>query len=353
MIHPFTAVAIQSNVHMVDPNSSADEIAATRNRNLKRCLELIDWAVNYRYGGNTTSIKVIGLPESFLHSFPRATGARVKDMLKIAIKVPGPEIELLAEKAKRYNAYIFGATYEFDDEWPSRYFNCGFIISPEGKLILKYRKINCGGIETGTSPHEILDMYIQKYGFDALFPTVDTPIGKMGLLICADGLFGPEIARALAMRGAEILCYPVSTTSPDHMYYHLAAQARALDNQCYLISPNNGKIFSWERAEETGGNSVIVNYDGSILEQASTPGETAIFKLLDVNTLRYFRQSRIVGGIAGIRSECFAPLYQQKYFPANAFAERPEESLDDELELRRKIVGDLYSRGLLTPPEIT
>lgn len=351
MTHPFTAVTIQSNVMMVNPSAPENEIVETRNKNLKRCLELIDWAVNYRFGGSTESIKVIGLPESFLHSFPRAAGAKVKDMLRVAIKVPGPETDLLSEKARRYNSYIFGATYEIDEEWHNRYFNCGFIISPKGDLILKYRKINCGGIETGTSPHEILDSYVKRYGVDALFPVVDTPIGKMGLLICADNLFGPEIARALAMRGAEILCYPISTTSPDHLYYHITAQSAALYNQCYLISPNVGKIFSWERAEETGGNSIIVNYDGIILEKASTPGETIISKILDINTLRYFRQSRPIGGIASIRSECFSPFYQQKYFPANAFSERPEESLNDEKDMRRKVLKDLYSRGLLVPPD--
>ena len=41
----------------------------------------------------------------------------------------------------------------------------------------------------------------------------------------------------MMMQGAEILCYPISTTSPEHYYYHLAAQSHAYFNCCYLVSP--------------------------------------------------------------------------------------------------------------------
>ena len=204
MMPSFQATAIQSNVTMVDNTLSRSEIKKTIRENLNRALELIDWAAAHRFGPGTRSPYpiLIGLPESFLHGFPRADGAQLENMLKVAVEMPGEEIELLAERARKYNAYIFGATYAIDPDWPNRYFNTGFIIDPQGQLVLRYRKINAGFIESATSPHDVLDEYIERYGWEALFPVLDTPIGKLGVMICADGLFVTEIARVLMMRGA-------------------------------------------------------------------------------------------------------------------------------------------------------
>ena len=116
----FQATAIQSNVTMVDNSSSRSEIKKTIRKNLDRTLELIDWAAAHRFGPGTRSPHTIlvGLPESFIHAFPRADGAQLENMLKVAVDMPGEETELIAERARKYNAYIFGATYAIDPDWP-------------------------------------------------------------------------------------------------------------------------------------------------------------------------------------------------------------------------------------------
>jgi len=212
-------------------------------------------------------------------------------MRKVAIEIPGEETDKLAAKARKYNSYIFGASYELDADWPDRYFNCGFIIDPAGEIALKYRKIQCGVIETGCSPHEVLDEYFERYGYDSLFPVLDTPIGKLGLLICADGLFGPKVARALAMKGAEILCFPISTTSP----------------------------------------------------------ESTVQTLFHLDALRHYRL-RTPYGVASIRSETYAPLYQRSYVPPNFFLEEPEQSLADERRLRDLTFQRMFEAGIYVPP---
>jgi predicted amidohydrolase len=334
----FTAVAIQSDITMVDPTASRADIKKIRDKNLDRALTLIDWACAYRYNviariGDESGNALVGLPESFLHGFPRAEGARVENLVKVAITIPGEETERLSEKARRYNCYIFGAAFEVDPEWPGRYFNCGFIIDPKGDVILKYRKIDAGLVETATSPHEILDAYVERYGYDALFPVVETSIGRLGMMICADALYGPEIARAIAMRGAEIICYPISTISSDHRYYHITAQVRAMDNACYVVSPNAGVTYSPQRPGHTGGESVIVDFEGRTLVQAAPTGETTIQSMLHLDALRSYRM-RSRHGVASLRAECYAPLYQRTYMPANFFLKEPEVSLADENRLR-------------------
>ena len=348
----FTAIAIQTDVTMVDNTASAAEIKRVRDGNLERALQLIDWMCAHRMGpvmGKEPAPPLIGLPESFLHSFPRADGARIENMRKVAIEIPGEETGRLAEKARKYGCYIFGASYEIDPDWPGRYFNCGFIIDPAGEIALKYRKIQCGVIETGTSPHEVLDEYLERYGYDSLFPVLDTPIGRLGLMICADGLFGPEVARSLAMRGAEILCFPISTTSPDHGYYHLAARARAIDNACYVVSPNLGRTFAEQRVENTGGDSVLVDFEGRLLQTAAAPGEATVQSLFHLDALRAYRL-RTPFGVAGVRSGLYGPLYENASVPANFFLEEPEESLADERRLRDTVFRRLFDTGIYAPP---
>jgi len=347
----FQATAIQSNVRVVDNTASKAEIKKTIKENLNRALELIDWAAAYRYGAiqATGNPILIGLPESFLHGFPRSDGAQLANMLKVAIEIPGEETERLAEKARKYNAYIFGASYSVEADWPNRYFNTGFIIDPRGQVALKYRKINCGMIEAGTSPHDILDAYIERYGWEALFPVLETPIGRLSVLICADGLFGTEIARGMMMRGAEVLCYPISTTSPEHHYYHLAAQAHAYFNCCYLISPNLGRTFARERAANTGGESVIVDFQGRILSTSRTTDESTITEMLHLEALRNYRLTAATGPVM-IRAECFAPLYRQSFLPANFFLNQPEQSLADEVRVKKATLESLFERKILVRP---
>ncbi len=344
----FQASVIQSNVKMVDNTGSKAEIKRTIRENLNRVLELIDWVAAYRRGTAEASGNpiLIGLPESFLHAFPRSEGAQLENMLKVAIEIPGEETELLAEKARQHNAYIFGASYATEPDWPDRYFNTGFIIDPQGEVALKYRKINCGLIEAGTSPHDVYDEYVERYGWKSLFPVLDTPIGKLSVLICADGLFSTEIARAMMMQGAEILCYPISTTSPEHQYYHIAAQAHSHFNCCYLVSPNLGQTIAKERALNTGGESVIVDFQGRILSMARSTDESTVTEMLHLEALRNYRLTAVTGP-AMIRSECFAPVYQESFLPANFFADAPEQSIADEARHKQASPDSLFERGVL------
>ena len=65
-----------------------------------------------------------------------------KDMTKdeakrlLAISVPGEETDMLAAKAKQYGTYIAAQALENDPDWPDLFFNTGFIINPQGKIIL-------------------------------------------------------------------------------------------------------------------------------------------------------------------------------------------------------------------------
>ncbi len=348
MIRPYPAVAIQSNVYMPDITSSELEIHKTMQRNLDRACELIDWSARELQRTKGTTM-LAGLGESFLHSFPRAGGGAVSDLFKICIQIPGEETKQLADKAKEHGIYIFGASYEVDEEWPKLCFNTAFIINPEGKIILKYRKIHHAPIESKTSPHDILDAYVRKYGEESLFPVVDTPIGRLGCMICADG-WQPEAARCLALSGVEIILFPISTYEPPHQDYHLICRCRALENNAYLISPNLGNTFSKERPEAVAGNSIIVDYVGRMLIATSSTGEATISALIDIEALRCYRESGLRSFLPRMRTEAYLPFYKKVMHRANQFLKAPKTNLSEEVAAHRKTVDSLFDRGIYVRP---
>ena len=121
-------------------------------------------------------------------------GKSAKDRSLLCVRIPGPEIQRLCDLAKTVDAYIAGMVWEIMDDWPDRYWNTAFICSPEGEVVLKYHK-HYDPLGK-TKPGDVLEEYVGRYGEDALFPVVDTPIGRLGCLTCYDINF-PEMARCL------------------------------------------------------------------------------------------------------------------------------------------------------------
>ena len=55
----------------------------------------------------------------------------------------------------------------------------------------------------------IFERFVEVFGEDAIFPVVDTPIGRLGVMVCGDIQY-PEVARALALTGVEVLIHPTA-----------------------------------------------------------------------------------------------------------------------------------------------
>lgn len=137
--------------------------------------------------------------------------------------VPGPSTEYFGALAREHNLYIVAGLVERDG---ALVYNVAALIGPDGKLAGKYRKaaLPRGEIEAGLQPgHE--------------FPVFDTRFGKLGLMVCYDGFF-PEVARQLAVNGAEVIAWPVWGCNP------LLASARACENHVYLVSSTYEDVSS-------------------------------------------------------------------------------------------------------------
>ncbi|HRJ10198.1 MAG TPA: carbon-nitrogen hydrolase family protein [Prosthecobacter sp.] len=138
-----------------------------------------------------------------------------KAMHECAETIPGPSTDYFCAQAKLHRLHLVAGLVERDG--PTIY-NTAALIGPDGSLIGKYRKVALprSEIEAGLTP-----------GRD--YPVFDTAFGKVGMMICYDGFF-PEVARALAIQGAEVIAWPVWGCNP-----RLAA-ARACENHVHLIS---------------------------------------------------------------------------------------------------------------------
>ncbi|MEY4984496.1 MAG: hypothetical protein RIR62_2762 [Pseudomonadota bacterium] len=77
------------------------------------------------------------------------------------------------------------------------------------------------------------DAWIVRPG--AGLPVFDTPLGRIGVLVCYDSEF-PLLARSLCERGAEILLVPSATDAlSGYWRVRIGAMARALENQCVVV----------------------------------------------------------------------------------------------------------------------
>jgi predicted amidohydrolase len=88
----------------------------------------------------------------------------------------------------------------------------------------------------------------------------------LGMAICYDLRF-PELMRILALRGALVLALPSAftlATTRDH--WEVLVRARAIENQCFVIAPN--QIGAHPPGNESGGRSLIVDPWGTVLATA-------------------------------------------------------------------------------------
>ena len=335
MIPRFRALACQTIIRPIT------EEVQTRKEGRAIIKENLDAALNLMWkglGNNLGAVKLVTFPEMFLTLAPVWRNRKSSDWLDLAcVEVPGPELEPLFEAARQAQIYIGANVYEYDPKWPGQYFNCSFLISPEGEVALKYRRLHS---TLTPSPHDFLDDYVDALGWDALFPVADTEIGRIAMFPCREITF-PEVARMFALKGAEVLLHPTND-SADFPGWTACKQARALENNCYLISTNAGGWVSKRGLLETtnAGGTIMVDYMGTIFEEVRPAGESMKARgLIDIEQLRGHRHSaNVLNVIAQLRTELYTG-YKKTITPPNRF----KDPMTDSSELRN-LYADIMER---------
>ncbi|HVB73485.1 MAG TPA: carbon-nitrogen hydrolase family protein [Ktedonobacteraceae bacterium] len=178
--------------------------------------------------------------------------------------IPGPFIERLQEKARRYRMIVHGGSIiERHPQLPGKFYNTSTLINRDGEIAARYRKIHLFDVNLANGE--------KHYESDRVVPGNDIVTAEIdgitfGLTICYDLRF-PELYRLLALRGAQVLLVPAGFTlhtGRDH--WEVLLRARAIENLCYVVAPAH--VGSYPPNRQCFGRSMIVDPWGLVLAQA-------------------------------------------------------------------------------------
>lgn len=252
-------------------------------------------------------VKLVVLPEYLFTSYPGRIS--IPDFAaRVGFAADGPEYAALGGVAQRLGMFLAGNAYETDTAFPDFYFQTSFIVAPSGEVVLRYRRLLS---MFAPSPHDVWEAYLDKYGLEGVFPVARTEIGNLAAVASEEILY-PEIARALALRGAEVFCHSSSEIgSPLATHKDIAKQARAFENLAYVVSANTAGISGTAMPlASADGNSQVVDWKGRIVAQ-SGDGETfTAFAAIDLAALRAARRTpAMTNYLARQRPALFAQGY--------------------------------------------
>lgn len=204
-------------------------------------------------------------------------------------------IELMSGLAASHSMYIVGGTIPVkDDDDPDTVYNDCFVFGPDGDHAVqgKLHMTRWEQEEWRVSPRRRLRV-------------LETAFGKMAVTICYDVEF-PELARAAAQQGANILVVPSCTDDRQgFLRVRYCAQARAIENQMYVIhAVTVGSLPQVPAVSLNYGQASILtpsdfpfSNDG-ILREGIANHEMMIIGELDLETIE---QSRVTGSVLPLR----------------------------------------------------
>ena len=200
------------------------------------------------------------LPENFAFM-----GAKERDKLAIAeADGEGPIQQFLAATARELRLWIVAGTVPLAVPGDAdRVYAACLVYDAQGRRAARYDKIHLFDVEVPGGERYRESATIARGTLNPV--VVPTPIGRLGLSVCYDLRF-PELYRALAAQGAEVLCVPAAFTArTGQAHWEPLLRARAIENQCFLLAPGQHGTHAGGRA--THGHSLILDPWGEILAQ--------------------------------------------------------------------------------------
>ncbi|KAF4949148.1 hypothetical protein FSARC_13566 [Fusarium sarcochroum] len=197
-----------------------------------------------------------------------------------------PTFHALSAMASDNKVYLVGGSIPEYDPSTKKHYNTSLIFGPDGSLLSSHRKAHLFDVDIPGRA-----TYRESSYLDAgnKITIVDLPdYGKIAVAICYDVRF-PELATVAARKGAFALIYPSAfPIATGSLHWKLLAQARALDNQLYVVLCGPAR-----RAEATlvaWGHSLVVDPMAEVVVEAEEL-ETIVEWELDPNKITETRRS--------------------------------------------------------------
>lgn len=266
----------------------------------------------------------------------------------VAEEIPGPSIERVIAMARELDAYVAGTVFEKLPQFPGRHFLTGFLIAPNGALLLRYRKLYA--YSQKTRPGDVLDAYVRHFGRDALFPVVDTPLGRIGMAIAYD-IFWPEVTRALALRGAEIVLNPFGSARvamQQGTAFGEVRRVRAFENVMYIASANTGPLSAVPDGPQDRWPSEIVDFEGRVMAASTTAEQCATSAIVDIAALRAQRAKPMANWLAQLQPQLHAPDYiDADLWSCGRWEHAPMQDGREQLEVEAEITARIARGSVL------
>ncbi|CAN6232578.1 unnamed protein product [Urochloa humidicola] len=245
--------------------------------------------------------QLVVFPEAFIGGYPRGSTfgfgisisiSNPKDKGKeafrryhaAAIDVPGPEVTRLAAMAGKYKVFLVMGVIE--REGYTLYCSVLFF-DPLGRYLGKHRKLMPTALER----------IIWGFGDGSTIPVYDTPLGKIGALICWENKM-PLLRTALYGKGIEIYCAPTADSRPVGKlpWRILPWRGGVLSCQQTNSAAERTILPHWNMSAGLGeepsadtvvcpGGSVIISPSGEVLAGPNYEGEALITADLDLGEI--------------------------------------------------------------------
>ncbi len=252
-------------VSVIQFNSSSD-----RATNVEKALQLVDRAA-------AQGAKFVMLPEyaTFVGSYDQYD--------KNSETIPGPTFMAMAAKARQHGITIHTGSLIERSPRPDRFYNTSLLFNPKGELVASYRKVHLFDVDV---PGKVTESESSVVMPGDHLVVVNLPEFCLGMSICFDLRF-PELYRALALSGAEVLAIPAAfARGTGEAHWHILVRARAIENHAYVLAA--GQYGADSDGHYCFGHSLIVDPWGVILAEA--PAEEEAVLVADIDTAQVHKR---------------------------------------------------------------
>jgi len=185
---------------------------------------------------------------------------------------------------------------ELSEKTKATIFNAAVLVGPKG-VIGKYRKMYL-------PTHSVFEekRYFRSGDQAAAF---NTPIGKIGLIICYD-VFFPEVCRLTRLKGANLIVCISASPAIRKSYFEILTAARALENTAFLAYVN---LAGLEDGLQFWGGSRLLSPTGDLLAKAKSDEEDLIVCEVDYRDMK--AAETFIPTLKDLRPELFDELKRQ------------------------------------------
>jgi predicted amidohydrolase len=238
-------------------NSSQLNIAAIQMVSTPNLEENLEVAARLIKAASDFGSQLVVLPEYFCLM-------GLKDTDKVNLREAagsGPIQERLAAIAEENQVYLVAGTIPLEAKESNKVLNTSLVFNPQGKQIARYDKIHLFGFQTDTERYEESETIAPGSQPSQFQMTINGIEWRFGLSICYDLRF-PELYRAMG----DVDCHLIPaafTFTTGKVHWEILLRARAIENQCYVLSSAQGGTHINQR--RTWGDSMLIDPWGQIL----------------------------------------------------------------------------------------